>query len=168
MKKFLILIFVIILIIIPTVYAESYDTNIVGGTGSSGTSGGKGADNSNRYWAKFNTTGTRYVIRIYDWNSGKYIPIPKEYYINHIYKTKKDGTADTKMQYMYLGVNKTKTTNASGHEIVRSGKEIFTDNTYTHILKWFDNDLVKNFGVTKNDVNLLAFFVEKLYNFGEK
>ncbi len=163
MKKFLIIFFSIVLLILPTVYAEDFDTNIVGGTTGGDYSGGEGADRRWKYWARFDVTGTRYVIRVYDWNSGQYIAVPKEYYINHIYKTKNDGTVNTTKEFMYLGVNKVNSTNAE-HDWVRSSvnsKGIFQDTTYSHVIKWFDNNKVKNFGVTKNDVDLLAGIVQE-------
>ena len=131
MKKFLAVIFSFLFIFVPIVQADGFDTNIVGGTSGGGSSGGEGADRRWKYWAKFDVTGTRYVIRVYDWNSEKYVAVPKEYYINHIYKTNSNGTTDTKMQYMYLGVDKTNTTNAK-HDYVRSGK-LFLQIIHIHI-----------------------------------
>lgn len=154
MKRFFLILIAMILIVVPVSYAEEFDTNIVrkGDTPSGNTS------NLYKYWAYYKTTGTRYVLRVYDWNSGKYIAVPKEYYINHVYGYKSNGKINTNKQIMYLGVDKT----ANGkYTVVKSGSTIFTDNTYSHVIKWFDNSEVNKFGLTKNDVNLLAEIIKE-------
>ena len=104
-------------------YADEFDTNIVS---KNDTPGGNGTSNAYKYWGYYNTTGTRYVLRVYDWNSKKYIAVPKEYYINHVYGYTSSGRVDTSKQIMYLGVDKT----ASGkYSVVKSGSSVFTDNT---------------------------------------
>ena len=105
-----------------------------------------------KHWGFYTLTGTRYVIRVYDWNTEKYIAVPKEYYINHVY------ASDETTELMYLGVDKTE---SGKYDIVRSGSNIFTDNTYSHILMWYNNSAVSNFGLTKNDVNLLAQVIKE-------
>lgn len=131
-------------------YADEFDTNIVS---KNDKPSGNSTSSLYKYWAYYKTTGTRYVLRVYDWNSKKYIAVPKEYYINHVYGYTSSGRVDTSKQIMYLGVDKT----ASGkYSVVKSGSSVFTDNTYSHILKWYDNPDVKNFGLTKNDVKMLA------------
>ena len=127
MKKFLVLLLTIIIFIVPTVFAEDFDTNIV----SKGDSPSGGSSSLYKYWAYYKTTGTRYVIRVYDWNSGKYIAVPKEYYINHVYGYSSNGTVNTSKQVMFLGVDKTEN---GKYEVVKSGNSIFTDNTYSHII----------------------------------
>ena len=135
-------------------YADEFDTNLVS---KNDKPGGNGTSNAYKYWGYYNTTGTRYVLRVYDWNSKKYIAVPKEYYINHVYGYTSSGRVDTSKQIMYLGVDKT----ASGkYSVVKSGSSVFTDNTYSHILKWYDNPDVKNFGLTKNDVKMLAEIIK--------
>lgn len=153
MKKIFVLVVTIILIMTSVVYANSYDTNKVNGSTSSytgGTSSSSKENNLYRYWYYEKKTGTRYVIRVYDWNSKKYIAVPKEYYINHVLSGKKE--------ILFLGVDKS----ANGKvTAVRSGTSIFSDQTYEHILQWFDNNKVSNFGLTKNDINLLATVVKE-------
>lgn len=135
-------------------YADEFDTNIVS---KNDKPSGSSTSSLYKYWAYYKATGTRYVLRVYDWNSKKYIAVPKEYYINHVYGYTSSGKVDTSKQIMYLGVDKT----ANGkYNVVKSGSSIFTDNTYSHILKWYDNPDVKNFGLTKNDVKLLAEIIK--------
>lgn len=145
MKKFFLIFISIMLFLIPISYADNYDTNVI----SHSYRPDNGTENLQKYWVYSKTTGTRYVIRVYDWNTDKYIAVPKEYYINHI----KSG----KNEVMYLGVDKTKD---GKYKVVKSGKTIFTDTTYSHILTWFNNKNVKNFGVTENDVKLLAGIIK--------
>lgn len=153
MKKFFALFLMIILIMTSVVYAESFDTNKVDGSVSKyegGSSSSSKEDNLYKYWYYKKETGTRYVIRVYDWNLEKYVAVPKEYYINHVQSGKKE--------MLFLGVDKT----ANGSvNAVRTGASIFTDKTYEHILKWFDNDKVSKFGLSKNDINLLATVVKE-------
>ncbi len=131
-------------------YAEQFDTNIVS---RDVKPGGSSTEDLYKYWAYYKNTGTRYVFRVYDWNSKQYIAVPKEYYINHVYGYTSSGKVDTTKQIMYLGVDKTEN---GKYNVVKSGSSIFTDNTYSHILTWFDNSNVTNFGVTKNDAKILA------------
>lgn len=148
MRKFIISLLLIILFVIPISYADEFDTNIINPGGKpSGTT-----THLYKHWGYYKLTGTRYVIRVYDWNTNKYISVPKEYYINHVY------ASDEKTEIMYLGVDKTK---SGKYDVVRSGKSIFNDNTYSHVLMWYNNTDVSNFGLTKNDVNLLAQVIKE-------
>lgn len=157
MKKIIAVFFSVMLFLTPMVYAESFDTNKVDGSTSkyegNGSSSTSKEDSLYRYWYYKKQTGTRYIIRIYDWNTEKYIAVPKEYYVNHILSGKKE--------VLYLGVDKT----ASGkYTPVRTGSSVFSDKTYEHILQWFDNDKVSDFGLSKNDINLLATVIQEQAN----
>lgn len=145
MKKFFLILISLILFAIPISYADNYDTNVV----IKGSSAGNGTEDLYKYWVYSKTTGTRYVLRVYDWNTEKYIPVPKEYYINHI---SNDGK-----EIMYLGVDKTRN---GSYTVVKSGSSIFQDTTYSHVIKWFNNSKVKNFGLTHADVTLLAQIIK--------
>lgn len=154
MRKFFALFFSLALFLMPTVYAESFDTNKVDGSVSkyegNGSSSTSKEDSLYRYWYYEKKTGTRYIIRIYDWNTEKYIAVPKEYYVNHVLSGKKE--------VLYLGVDKTE---SGKYTPVRSGTSVFTDTTYEHVLQWFDNDKVSDFGLSKNDINLLATVIKE-------
>ena len=78
-------------------YADEFDTNIVS---KNDKPSGNGTSSLYKYWAYYKTTGTRYVLRVYDWNSKKYIAVPKEYYINHVYGYTSSGRVDTSKQIM--------------------------------------------------------------------
>ena len=56
-------------------YAEQFDTNIVS---RDVKPGGSSTEDLYKYWAYYKNTGTRYVFRVYDWNSKQYIAVPKE------------------------------------------------------------------------------------------
>lgn len=153
MKKLFLVLIIIVLFLLPICYADGFDTNYVTGSvsnsSSSSSSGGSGANNY-RYWDYYKTTGTRYVIRVYDWNLEKYIAVPKEYYINHV--------VSGSNECIYLGVDKSRN---SSHTYVRVAKSIFSDNSYSHVITWFGNKNVSKFGLTQNDVKLLADIVRE-------
>ena len=150
MKKFFLILFSFILFVIPICYADSFDTNYVDGSVSQTSPPGTGSGASNyKYWDYYKTTGTRYVLRVYDWNTEKYIAVPKEYYINHI--------KSSNNEVMFLGVDKKED---GSYTTVKSGKSIFTDTTYEHVLQWFNNPKVRDCGLTKNDIDLLAGIIK--------
>ncbi|MBQ9314549.1 MAG: hypothetical protein IJ220_06110 [Clostridia bacterium] len=151
MKKIIILLVFIFLLFIPISFAEDFDTNKVNSSPPKVSNSGTTSNNAYRYWGYYKETGTRYVIRVYDWTSQKYIAVPKEYYINHIEES-------SNKQIMYLGVDKAEN---GKYKVVKSGKTIFPDNTYKHVTKWFNNSDVTKFGLTKNDVSLLAKIVKE-------
>ena len=153
MKKIMISLFIILLVLSPICFADSFDTNTISFYYSSGGGEIIPATDYNPYWFFSERTGTRYIFRIYDRNTNKYIAVPQEYYINHTY-----ASTSSKNEVMYLGADKT---SDGKYDIVKSGKPIFTDTTYSHVIKWYDNaSEVKRFGLTKNDINMLAEIIK--------
>ena len=114
MKKFIICLFLFLLISSPVCFAGSYDTNDLNGTENKGGGGASSKDSWNPYWYFGNITGTRYIFRIYDRGTNKYIAVPQEYYINHV-----NSPVYSDDEVMYLGADKTSN---GKYDIVKSAK----------------------------------------------
>lgn len=144
-KYFTCLIFVIALLIPTYSFADLYDTGHVTSPATTGTS-----ESADTYWGYYKQTGTRYILRVYDDIARKYIAVPKEYYINHV-------GSESNYEYIFLGADKTKD---GKYEIVKSGQKIFENSIYNHPIKWFESSDIENFGLTNEEVNMLAGIVK--------